>query len=208
MLCSLLGTDVFFFLCVSRPFSNNIIQYQYQGHSNLVYSIIRRAKLFHELGRLESVSPSGGAGAGPAGAGALLVSTQRDLQTAQKAPSAVSSTIELAESDQPSPTRQAAQESQPKATVPAHVPSPATGSGSHQLPQEQLSSSTLPVGSFAPTAQWKNSWKQRLPLEPIYRLLDFFTPQVDRLIQAGSPSEKHGATHNGTLECSRSVRVC
>jgi len=45
--------------------------------------------------------------------------------------------------------------------------------------------------SFVPTHEWALEWKSKLPLEAVYRLLDFFLPRIDSLAQTkvSTPSE-------------------
>ncbi|CAI7935569.1 Hypothetical predicted protein, partial [Podarcis lilfordi] len=55
---------------------NNIIQYQFDGNSNLVYAIIRKRNVFHQLANLPTD----------------LQSIQRALQRKKKAPEPISRT--------------------------------------------------------------------------------------------------------------------
>ncbi len=82
---------------------NNIIQYQFEGNSSLVYGIIRDHKLFDRLAALKVPTP-----------------------TVNEASSA---------------------------------------NGTHH--------------GFVPTDAWLNSWKQRLPIHTIYRMLDALRPRVE-----------------------------
>jgi hypothetical protein len=174
-----------------------------------VYSIIRRARLFQQLGRLEPTTPEEAAAVAaaaskkdathPALAAAAAKNTPatRDLHSSAKVPSNVTSTIELAESD--APKQAAAVGDKPVPMLPAAdnaagaaAAGDANGASSSSSVGGQLSSSTAPSQSFVPTAAWKNSWKRVLPLEPIYRLLDFFQPKIDVLLSSwGNGSATH-----------------
>jgi len=157
---------------------NNILQYQYQGHSNLVYSILRRARLFQELGRLEpteeeaaaaSAAQASKAAAGASGWNQAAQGTgKRDLHSSAKLPSNVTTTIELAERD----------------SSPQHAPEKSVP----MQPAGSASASAVTPGTFVPTAAWQNSWKRQLALEPISRLLDFFQPKVDALLKSWGPN--------------------
>jgi hypothetical protein len=37
---------------------------------------------------------------------------------------------------------------------------------------------------WEPTTQWALEWKSKLPLEPLYRLLDFLLPKIDAIVQS------------------------
>ena len=190
---------------------NNIIQYQYLGHANLVYSIIRRAKHFESLGRLELL---------PGEAEPITVEEQqRRLQleqmrttmaTLKKEASAATSTIELAERVSASPANAAKQPmaipagqshqgpvGTPVESVTTAPSASASSSSSSSL--APLSSSTVPVLSFVPTAEWANSWKRLLPLEPISRLLEFFEPKVDAIIKGKSVDQQETWSHCTTI---------
>ena len=169
-------------------------QYQYQGHSNLVYSIMRRAKIFRDLARLEPPLGPGSVAPAPTveeqqrriSAGSAGSIPRRDLHSSAKVPSAVTSTIELAERDIPRPAP-AAPAAAPVA-LPAAASTPSASSGSSGASSSSAAPASAapptPSNAFVPTAAWKNSWKQQLPLEPILRLLDFFEPKVDAILQA------------------------
>jgi hypothetical protein len=40
------------------------------------------------------------------------------------------------------------------------------------------------ASGFVPTPEWALEWKKRLPLEPIFRLLEFFLPKVEAVVRS------------------------
>ncbi|XP_026285011.1 protein HID1 isoform X2 [Frankliniella occidentalis] len=223
---------------------NNIIQYQFDGNSNLVYTIIRKRQVFHSLASLPtdggsinktlskkprrhipSVSPNtdssetpepeapsmeGSRPAQPAEPGTLKVSlpetpgienmTERESahpasHSNESAPtptpanesplleqcantrqgdgmegpsidnSSVSSNSSQAEADGSRPLRRAVNQRQSIRLTDAAVPGE-NGEGSPQ---------------WVPTAEWVRSWKSKLPLQNIMRLLQILVPQVEKI---------------------------
>jgi hypothetical protein len=123
----------------------------------------------------------------------MHVTPRRDLFTSPKTASAATATIEQASLEKPAtqrfvpnPEAVAQTPASNGITPPEKAASTGSASSSNVSHSNELSSSTLPARSFVPTPQWKNSWKRALPLEPIYRMLDFFAPKVDAVIAAGS----------------------
>lgn len=128
---------------------NNIIQYQYQGHAPVVYSLLRHSKQFIEIGRLE----------------------------VEEASTPTTSPTAAAEAAQ-----QGDRAAQPTRTIETSAPT----SSSSPFSAPSSPSPTSRMHPFVPTAAWANSWKRALPLEPIYRLIDFFSPKVEIMIRQES----------------------
>ncbi|XP_062298431.1 protein HID1b isoform X1 [Scomber scombrus] len=211
---------------------NNIIQYQFDGNCNLVYSIIRKRTVFHQLANLPSDT----------------VSIQRFLQKKKKEKPGISRTnsseIETMEGSRPAVpaepgTLKASLEATPgidkiteksqvsqdgtMVTVP-HLDSPQTNADSSAIAgasdtesnserdlqvdhaeSEETRSRLSSVSSSAPwtaNTDWVLSWKSKLPLQTIMRLLQVLVPQVEKIcIDKGLTDESEilKFLHHGTL---------
>ncbi|XP_056018134.1 protein HID1-like isoform X2 [Ostrea edulis] len=205
---------------------NNIIQYQFDGNCNLVYTIIRKRNVFHQLANLPmehstiakalskrgkkfvQLTPESGKdlpimeGATPAmeaEPGTLkttLAATPRlDKMTEKAAPDDGHSELTLKElatssgnvniqppseiQDPDSPDHNKPKTKTPK-SLPNSPPASPTGSETAARPPlaRTLSSSS---GSWVATPEWVQSWKQKLPLQTIMRMLQVLVPQVEKI---------------------------
>ncbi|KAJ8377676.1 hypothetical protein AAFF_G00255210 [Aldrovandia affinis] len=141
---------------------NNIIQYQFdKGNCNLVYAIIRKRTAFQQLASL----PSDAAG------------LQGALQRKKRPPEGVS----MEASRPPIPAEPGTLKTSLAATpgidalTERHTESH-TGRGTQAVQRKRLSSTP-----WAATPQWVLSWKSRLPLQTIMRLLQVLVPQVEKI---------------------------
>ncbi|XP_034231416.1 protein HID1 [Thrips palmi] len=225
---------------------NNIIQYQFDGNSNLVYTIIRKRQVFHSLASLptdhltinktiskkprrhiptvsanpdsagqsdpEAPSMEGSRPAQPAEPGTLKVSlpdtpgienmTERESAhpAASQSGDAAPEPTPANESpllDQNAPTRQGDGMEGPSedlkstpvsssSTIETSARSPLQRSV-HQRQSIRLTDATGAAGAedgsytWVPTAEWVRSWKTKLPLQNIMRLLQILVPQVEKI---------------------------
>ncbi|XP_036408842.1 protein HID1 [Megalops cyprinoides] len=192
---------------------NNIIQYQFDGNYNLVYAIIRKRNIFHQLANLPS-DP---------------VSIQKALQRKRKSPDAISRTAsqetvsmegsrpaipaepgtlktslaatpgidKLTEKSQVS--EDGTMVSVPQTESPQTPPSDHSGTAGasdtesnsgrdnedvfyteSEMERRRLSSVSSAT-SWTPTPDWVLSWKNKLPLQTIMRLLQVLVPQVEKI---------------------------
>lgn len=176
---------------------NNIIQYQFDGNSNLVYTIIRKRQVFHSLANL------------PSDYGTISKSLSRRSGRKQHIP-VTTPTSQESPSMEGSRPALPAQPGTLKATLPdtpgienmtgkesAHMSSgdsnenlvemtagvSLNGTDVSSSPQPQIHS-PLPeksLGQWMPTSDWVNSWKCKLPLQTIMRLLQVLVPQVEKI---------------------------
>ncbi|KAM4623400.1 protein HID1b [Polymixia lowei] len=189
---------------------NNIIQYQFDGNCNLVYAIIRKRGIFHQLANLPSDKAS----------------IQKALQRKKKSVAGISRTssteTESMEGSRPAApaepgTLKTSLEATPgidKLTEKSqvcedgtmvtlqHTGSPQTAADSgagasdtesnsdrdkkvlHTKPEaarSRLSSISSTVTTWSPTPDWVLSWKTKLPLQTIMRLLQVLVPQVEKI---------------------------
>ncbi|XP_069125176.1 protein HID1-like [Argopecten irradians] len=214
---------------------NNIIQYQFDGNSNLVYTIIRKRNVFHQLANLPTehsaiakaltkrgkkftqLTPDtkeepplmeGAIPATEAEPGTLktsLAATPRiDKMTERAAPdecNADPTLKELAKSSgthnvqppneiqDPTDGEEGAEGSEgSKGAKPKSLPSTPTspahstaGSDAGGRPPMVRTSSTSSPGAWVATPDWVMSWKQKLPLQTIMRMLQVLVPQVEKI---------------------------
>uniref|UniRef100_A0A0K8TLJ1 Protein HID1 n=1 Tax=Tabanus bromius TaxID=304241 RepID=A0A0K8TLJ1_TABBR len=217
---------------------NNIIQYQFDGNSNLVYTIIRKRHVFHSLanlpsdmagiakclsarkgGRFKSAAPivkpnpeivvpeegdtsdgdnkseiveesmEGSRPAMPAEPGTLkasLLETPGITQMTERE-SAHPNAPDFDDEPEENKTQET-EESKPKQDTPLSPSKNETSSlkrsvaqrGSIRVtPATHSSVHSSPV--WTPTAEWVSSWRAKLPLQTIMRLLQVLVPQVEKI---------------------------
>ncbi|XP_033630553.1 protein HID1-like isoform X2 [Asterias rubens] len=219
---------------------NNIIQYQFDGNSNLVYTIIRKRNVFHQLANLPCDQAS---------ITKALAKRGRKTTPAPPTDDAVPTTMEgalppvdaepgtlkasllatpglgtMTETSKVTPSgevlAQAAADAADKSES-AAGPSAATSQGTSDtesiVPEDKkvvdsglIGSQAIPLGSqpeatehrmiamqrtssvssntpsstsgdWRPSSEWVQSWKQKLPLQTIMRLLQVLVPQVEKI---------------------------
>ncbi|XP_029456443.1 protein HID1 isoform X2 [Rhinatrema bivittatum] len=180
---------------------NNIIQYQFDGNSSLVYAIIRKRNVFHQLANLptdtptiqkalqrkkkspeaisrtnsqEGASMEGSRPAAPAEPGTLktsLVATPGIEKLTEKSQVSEDGTMRSVESE----ALQSPVESGPSTLV-SDTESLSTEASQPRRDRRRLSS-----GQWIPTPDWVISWKAKLPLQTIMRLLQVLVPQVEKI---------------------------
>ncbi|XP_033222110.1 protein HID1 isoform X2 [Belonocnema kinseyi] len=185
---------------------NNIIQYQFDGNSNLVYTIIRKRQVFHALANL------------PTDCNTITKSLNK-RQRRYVANSTSSENISEAAMEGSRPA-QPAEPGTLKATLletpgienmtekeSAHPLSPSVDVDSSEeisrrdsktLSEESSSfcktnfivskggirigeHSSLDVNQWIPSVEWVCQWKNKLPLQTIMRLLQVLVPQVEKI---------------------------
>ena len=201
---------------------NNIIQYQFDGNSNLIYTIIRKRQVFHQLANLpiDSVSLSKGTSKKKlkhlSSSSSLIAEDDNSENTNSKATvdsgvlsaslnatpnlgnitsqvhNAATSTdadaaqIEMATTDNPD-----------EKSLPEDVPTSST------LDHNELSHEVLLEGKeWVPSSDWVSSWKSKLPLQTIMRMLQVLVPQVEKICiekNLTDESEILKFLQNGTL---------
>ncbi|KAM6957499.1 protein HID1 isoform 2-T2 [Aplochiton taeniatus] len=193
---------------------NNIIQYQFDGNCNLVYAIIRKRNVFHQLANL----PSDG------------TSIQKALQRKRKSPDAISRTSsqetvsmegsrpavpaepgtlktslvaipaidKLTEQSQVSEDGTMVSVPKPDSHHKPHTDHCATAGASDtestsgrdnedvfyteaEMERRRASVASSTASYWNPTPDWVLSWKVKLPLQTIMRLLQVLVPQVEKI---------------------------
>ncbi|KAF3846293.1 hypothetical protein F7725_003371, partial [Dissostichus mawsoni] len=151
---------------------NNIIQYQFDGNCNLVYAIIRKRNVFHQLANLPSDSAC----------------IQKGLQRKRKTPDVISRTSsqETVSMEGSHPAVPA----EPGTLKTSLVAIPEDGTmvsvqktgASQAAPSEQSAvAGTSDTESNSGRDNEVLSWKSKLPLQTIMRLLQVLVPQVEKI---------------------------
>ncbi|XP_074520153.1 protein HID1b [Halichoeres trimaculatus] len=182
---------------------NNIIQYQFDGNFNLVYAIIRKRNVFHQLANLpsdtasiqkalqrkkktgisrtnsmETVSMEGSRPAVPAEPGALKASLEAtpgiDKITEKSQVSVDGTMVAVPHSESPQTTsvsRGSDTESNSGRDLEVY----------HTDTVRSRLSSVSSSAAWSPNSDWVLSWKAKLPLQTIMRLLQVLVPQVEKI---------------------------
>ncbi|GMT06249.1 hypothetical protein PENTCL1PPCAC_28423, partial [Pristionchus entomophagus] len=139
---------------------NNIIQYQFDGNSNLIYTLIRKRQVFYQLANLttdaSSISKSLSGRKGKGG-------RSEDIVEQLKSPTSATAP-ELTEGGAPAP-------------VAGLAATPQISTMTDKLPTE---TSPAPEDWVA-SSEWAEAWKAKLPLQTIMRLLQVLVPQVEKI---------------------------
>uniref|UniRef100_A0A3Q3FS59 HID1 domain containing n=1 Tax=Labrus bergylta TaxID=56723 RepID=A0A3Q3FS59_9LABR len=172
---------------------NNIIQYQFDGNFNLVYAIIRKRNVFHQLANLPTDTSS----------------IQKALQRKKKTGISRSNSTE-AESMEGSRPAVPAEPGTFKTSLEAtpgidkiteksqvsvdgtmiavpHLEAPQTtadgraAAGAKSEAGRSRLSSVSSSAAWSPNPDWVMSWKSKLPLQTIMRLLQVLVPQVEKI---------------------------
>ncbi|XP_016896198.1 protein HID1 [Cynoglossus semilaevis] len=192
---------------------NNLIQYQFDGNCNLVYAIIRKRNVFHQLANLpsdpssiqkalqrkrkspdmisrtssqETVSMEGSRPAVPAEPGTLKASLVAmpgiDKLTEKSQVSEDGTMVSIPKTD----SSHAVQTEHCAASAASDTESNSGRENEDvfyteaEMEKRRLSSAS--TSSFwAPTPDWVLSWKCKLPLQTIMRLLQVLVPQVEKI---------------------------
>ncbi|XP_026678544.1 protein HID1 [Diaphorina citri] len=170
---------------------NNIIQYQFDGNSNLVYTIIRKRQIFYALSNLPSdsasihraLSVSGGRKrssplpplltSAPSSPSAGVEPSSPSMEGSKPALPAEPGTLNATLADTPGIEKMTEKES-------AHP------GGENENVVAKPSSISSPIQHshprvWTPTPEWVKSWKDKLPLQTIMRLLQVLVPQVEKI---------------------------
>ncbi|KAL5018774.1 hypothetical protein ScPMuIL_004496 [Solemya velum] len=207
---------------------NNIIQYQFDGNSNLVYTIIRKRNVFHQLANLPSdhssiaraltkrgkkftvpspdhKEPETMEGAVPAAEAepgtleaSLAAMPRLDKMTEKSAPDEAHTEPTLKDLASPAgahsiqPTNEIQDPTVSELDTEDHdkpklqkskslsIPiSPITAEA--KPPMERSESTSSAGGTWVASPEWVHSWKQKLPLQTIMRMLQVLVPQVEKI---------------------------
>ncbi|KHN83150.1 Protein HID1 [Toxocara canis] len=143
---------------------NNIIQYQFDGNSNLIYTIIRKRQVFYQLANLASDAAS------------ISKSLQsrkgraKGEETGEPKPPTCVPDASVEDSSKVVSVK-------PSLAATPHMSS-MTEKGAGDWTGESAETSEE---SWVATSEWVESWKNKLPLQTIMRLLQVLVPQVEKI---------------------------
>ena len=197
---------------------NNIIQYQFDGNANLIYTIIRKRQVFHQLANLpiDSASLSKGTSKKRIKHLSSLSSTSAEGVDSENITSSKTTEIgTLSASLDATPnlgniTSQVHNAASPSDVPPVEMPSSAK-SNDVSLSEDvtpnpdhtELTHEVLTEGNeWIPSSEWVSSWKSKLPLQTIMRMLQVLVPQVEKICiekNLTDESEILKFLQNGTL---------
>ncbi|XP_029943465.1 protein HID1-like [Salarias fasciatus] len=188
---------------------NNIIQYQFDGNSNLVYAIIRKRALFHQLANLASDAASIHRALlrrrRRSGVSGKTSGDSRSMEGSRPAVPAEPGTLKASLEATPGLDKitEKSQVSVDGTMVSVPHPDPQTSVGtgatagvsdtesnSERDPEvdhteseaaRSRPSSVSSTADWSPTTDWVLSWKAKLPLQTIMRLLQVLVPQVEKI---------------------------
>ncbi|KAM9424029.1 protein HID1b [Pholidichthys leucotaenia] len=188
---------VFFLLEVC----NNIIQYQFDGNSNLVYSIIRKRNVFHQLANLPSDTESIQKAllqkkTRKAGISRRNSTENESMEGSRRAAPAEPGTLKASLEATPGIDK-ITEKSQvgndgtmvavPQSCCPADITAGVSDTDSNSERDHESEAVRSRLSSVSSTAVWSagpdwvSSWKTKLPLQTIMRLLQVLVPQVEKI---------------------------
>ncbi|XP_064439534.1 protein HID1 isoform X5 [Mirounga angustirostris] len=179
-----------------QPLFDCLLTIVVNGNSNLVYAIIRKRSIFHQLASLPADPPA----------------LHKALQRRRRAPEPLSRTgsqegasmegshpaapaepgtlktslVATPGIDKLTEKSQVSEDGTLRSLEPTSQQSSADGSLATEEPdqtwrEQRRLSSTSASGQWNPTSEWVLSWKSKLPLQTIMRLLQVLVPQVEKI---------------------------
>ncbi|MGH0145451.1 UNVERIFIED_CONTAM: hypothetical protein FKN15_059883 [Acipenser sinensis] len=207
-----------------QPLFDCLLTIVVNGNSNLVYSIIRKRNVFHQLANLptdpssiqkalqrkkkspepisrtnsqEGVSMEGSRPAAPAELGTLKISLiampgiDKLTEKSQVSEDGTMISVQPTDSNQsPSDSSGAAGASDTESNAGA-----VDDEVFYVKPERRRLSSTSSVSQWTPTSDWVLSWKCKLPLQTIMRLLQVLVPQVEKICNCHVVPHLHVGSH-------------
>ncbi|XP_065065613.1 protein HID1-like isoform X2 [Rhopilema esculentum] len=144
---------------------NNIIQYQFDGNAHLVYAIIRKRNVFHQLANLPT-DPS--AVSRPKANAKKRNDSDSSLEDGEIVQPRLDGIPTMTKTEQSSPSRRPGEH---------HRATPDGQPADSEYPTQKRPDAS----GFIASAEWVHSWKQKLPLQTIMRLLQVLVPQVEKI---------------------------
>ncbi|XP_034414648.1 protein HID1b isoform X2 [Cyclopterus lumpus] len=188
---------------------NNIIQYQFDGNCNLVYAVIRKRNIFHQLANLPSDAASIQKALQRKTKSTVSRSNSTDTESAEGSgaaapnePGTLKTSLEATPSRSSPLRRRLSKEGIDKITeksqvsldgtmmplhhsdaprTPAGDTAPEVNRAESEAARSRLSSMSSPSAAWSANTDWVVSWKAKLPLQTIMRLLQVLVPQVEKI---------------------------
>ncbi|CAM4858394.1 unnamed protein product [Rotaria socialis] len=201
---------------------NNLIQYQFDGNANLVYTIIRKRQVFFALSNLATDSPTI-AKLSTKNSNAPSASSKKNVDSSESKQTIFQTPLKSVGDGEPQLNKDLAQQlslnsaglmTSAMTTTLAETPSihkmtertlaaspnmesnqrqrSGTNNDGSAPPSPSASPSSPTTASpmhfhqtdnslWSPTSEWVQSWKGKLPLQTIMRLLQVLVPQVEKI---------------------------
>ena len=196
---------------------NNIIQYQFDGNSNLIYTIIRKRQVFHQLANLPSDSASVSKGTSKKrqkhlsasslpeeSAGSENLEIHGDPTKSGVLSASLNATPHLGNIT--SQVHNASTSVEGTEEIEKGIKLQTSANGDEDLnPDHNVEISQQSISDtseWVPTSEWVSSWKCKLPLQTIMRMLQVLVPQVEKICiekNLTDESEILKFLQNGTL---------
>ncbi|KMQ91436.1 transmembrane protein [Lasius niger] len=189
---------------------NNIIQYQFDGNSNLVYTIIRKRQVFHALANLPSDCNTIAKSLSKRQRRHMPASTSNEnvsetaMEGSHPAQPAEPGTLKASLLETPGIEKMTEKESahplSPSASVDIGKSIGNRSESKTDIAEESMNAtknSVVPKGGirvaeqananvdnmnqWVPSSEWVWQWKSKLPLQTIMRLLQVLVPQVEKI---------------------------
>jgi len=145
---------------------NNVIQYQFDGNYNLIYTIIRKRHIFHQLANLPTDSAVISNGKKHPNKKQRFFKVLGDVASGNTAKSTETISTSLAQTPDLD-------------NITSHVNSDDT---TLQNPYEvERPSNSNEQEPWKASRDWIDSWKSKLPLQTIMRMLQVLVPQVEKI---------------------------
>jgi hypothetical protein len=184
---------------------NNILQYQFEGNTSLIYSIILYKDHFFKLLEITKPAPPQQEKAPestlPQASPSASTETASSSNTQSDSTSQATPTSEKSSTD----TAQAASSSAPQASTSSSAPAlsstirpsntedsaPPVIEATTKGPQSQTATQIAneQESTFKWTQEWLDSWASRLPISTIIRFLNGITPQIEAIVEGAAEDQ-------------------
>ncbi|KOX68662.1 Protein hid-1 like protein [Melipona quadrifasciata] len=152
---------------------NNIIQYQFDGNSNLVYTIIRKRQVFHALANLPSDCNTIAKSLSKRQRRHVPASIEKMTEKESAHPLSPSINIDMEKSNHQNNVN-ATEDLMNSTSKSSVIPK-----GGIRVAEHMNSSNN--INQWVPSSEWVYQWKSKLPLQTIMRLLQVLVPQVEKI---------------------------
>jgi hypothetical protein len=147
---------------------NNVVQYQYEGNTMLVYSILRQKEIFKQLGDLKLPDR-------------FLQKSEANVAEAADVPDSTKDGG-YAANQAPAEAPPAANEA--SAAAAAAAPSKAETNGDGGAPED------IDEEHWVPNEEWLIQWKKKMPLQAIVCMIDYLGPQIEALCKVNDVTDQ------------------